>query len=228
MSKSDHVRAQLELLADFQDDVIKARIEEADAEKAGRVRYPEGTETVHTLKITLRGIRPPIWRRIEVPSDVTLGELSPILEAAMGWLGGHLHVFDADGASYGTPDPDWDTDDLDENEYHLGTVLPVVGAKMQWDYDFGDGWRHNVVVEAIHPVEAGVLYPRCLAGRRACPPEDCGGTWGYANILRVLADPDNPDNADLRDFVPLDYDPGRFDVAQTTAEMRTPRPLEGW
>jgi len=188
------------------------------------------TTTVHRLKITLRGVKPPIWRRIEVPSNITLGELAPVLEAAMGWLGYHLHMFDTGRATYGTPDPDWDTDDLDENEYLLGAVLPVVGAKMIWDYDFGDGWRHNVVVETITPIEDDVLYPRCLAGRRACPPEDCGGTSGYADIVAMLDDPDYEprfiERDHLMEWLPPGYDPGHFDVAETDVEMRAPRPLE--
>ena len=114
---------------------------------------PEGTKTVHRLKITLRSMKPPVWRRIEVASDTTLGESSAMLEGVMGWYGGHLHAFDVDGTDYGPPDPDWDTDDLDENKYRLGDVLPTVGAKMRWDYDFGDGWQHNVLVEAITPAE---------------------------------------------------------------------------
>ena len=186
------------------------------------------SKTVHQLKITLRGIRPPIWRRIEVPSDISLGELAPILEAAMGWMGGHLHMFDVDGVTYGSPDPDWGSDDLDEDKFRLSTVLPFVGTKMRFDYDFGDGWQHNVEVEAINPVLADVLYPRCLTGRRSCPPDDCGGPPGYADILAVVADPNNPKHADLREFVPLDYDPEYFDVAETDIDMRSPRPLEGW
>ncbi len=128
--------------------------------------------------------------------------------------------------TYGTPDPDWDTDELDEGEFRLSAVLPFVESKMRFDYDFGDGWVHNVVVEAINPVEAAVLYPRCLAGKRACPPEDCGGVPGYANILEVIADPNNPAHADLRDFVPLDYDPEHFDLTEMDVDMRSERPLE--
>jgi hypothetical protein len=134
---------------------------------------------------------PPVWRRIVVESGLTLGELAPVLEAAMGWLGGHLHVFDVGGTRYGTPDPDWGMDDLDENRFRLGDVLPKVGTKMRWDYDFGDGWEHDVLVEAISMRDRGVEYPVCLAGRRACPPEDCGGPWGYADLLEALADPDH-------------------------------------
>ncbi len=138
-------------------------------------------------------------------------------------------MFEIDGVTYGTPDPDWDSDDLDENEYRLSDMLPSVEAKMTWDYDFGDGWQHNVLVEAIRPVAADVLYPRCLAGKRACPPEDCGGPPGYGDILEVIADPNNPDHADMRDFVPLDYDPERFDLTDTDVDLRSvPRPLEGW
>ena len=80
----------------------------------------------------------------------------------------------------------------------------------------------------MEPIAADVLYPRCLAGKRACPPEDCGGPPGYADILQVIADPSNPDHADMRDFVPLDYDPEHFDVAETDVDMRSERPLEGW
>ena len=226
MTKKDDIRPQLELLADFQDEAIMAR--EAAAEKAESITYPEGTKTVHRLKITLRSVKPPVWRRIEVASDTTLGELSPMLEGVMGWYGGHLHAFDVDGTDYSPPDPDWDSDDLDENKYRLGDVLPTVGEKMTWDYDFGDGWRHNVVVEAITPAEAGLTYPLCITGRRACPPEDCGGPWRYAAILEALRDPNHPDGEDLLAMVPPGFDPARFDAEETSRAMRSPRPLEGW
>lgn len=184
------------------------------------------SKTVHQLKIMLRGVKPPVWRRIEVASDLTLGKLSGVLEAAMGWYGGHLHAFDADGTRYGTPDPEWDTGDLDENKHRLSAVLPSVGSKMRFDYDFGDGWEHSVLVEAINPLDTEALYPRCLTGKRACPPEDCGGPWGYANLLEAIADPKHPDHEDLREWLPLDFDPDHFDLVETEVDMRSPRPLE--
>jgi len=186
------------------------------------------TQTVHQLKVTLGMVKPPVWRRIVVPSELRLSELAAILEAAMGWYGGHLHAFEADGTRYGRPDPDWGNDDLDENRFSLGEVLPEVGSKMRWDYDFGDGWEHDVLVEEIGPREAGVTYPICLAGRRACPPEDCGGPWGYENLLQALADPNHPDHEDMREWMALDFDPAHFDMEETSAAMRSPRPLEGW
>lgn len=185
-------------------------------------------DRVHRLKVTLRGVKPPVWRRIVVNSDVSLGELASILEAAIGWLGGHLHAFDVDGSWYGSPDLDWPSDDLDENQYRLSEVLRSVGDKMRWDYDFGDGWEHNVVVEEIVEAEPDVEYPVCLAGKRACPPEDCGGPHGYAQLLAVLADSNHPEHEELRDWAPIDFDPAYFDVEEASFEMRSPRPLEGW
>jgi hypothetical protein len=186
------------------------------------------SKSVHQLKVTLRMVRPPVWRRIVVPSEITLAELAAVLEAAVGWLGGHLHVFDVGGTRYGTPDPDWGNDDLDEGRFRLGDVLSEVGSKMRWDYDFGDGWEHDVLVEEIGPLVSGVTYPTCLTGRRACPPEDCGGPWGYENLLQALADPDHPDHEDLREWAPPGFDPTRFDIEETNQAMRSPRPLDGW
>ncbi|MFW2335744.1 plasmid pRiA4b ORF-3 family protein, partial [Ilumatobacter sp.] len=191
---------------------------------------PKGTRvtaTVHRLKVTLRSVKPPIWRRIEVASNVTLEELSDLLEGAMGWLGGHLHAFEVDGVTYERPDPD---DGLlrganDENRHRLGGVLTEVGAKMRWDYDFGDGWRHNVVVEAIEPLTPSVEYPRCVAGRRACPPEDCGGPWGFHELLEAFADPAHPRHEELTEWLPVNYNPEEFDPDEATDDMRAPRPF---
>ncbi|NIA26109.1 MAG: plasmid pRiA4b ORF-3 family protein [Gammaproteobacteria bacterium] len=185
-------------------------------------------DTVHQLKITLRSVKPPVWRRILVKSDMTLGELAPVLEAVMGWLGGHLHVFDVEGTWYGSADPDWDSDNLDENKYRLSEVLPSVGDKMRWNYDFGDGWEHDVLVEKIAGVDPGAALSVCLAGRRACPPEDCGGPPGYADLLAALADPRHPEHEELRRWAPSDFDPASFDVEDANLALRSPRPFEGW
>jgi len=93
---------------------------------------------------------------------------------------------------------------------------------------FGDGWQHNVLVEAITLAESDPTYPLCIAGKRACPPEDCGGSWGYAELLRALRDPNHPDRKDLLAMVPPGFDPTRFDLHQAQAALRAPHPLEGW
>ncbi len=182
--------------------------------------------TIHRLKVTLRLVKPPVWRRIEVDSDITLDELSGLLEAAMGWFGYHLHAFEASGVIYQNADLDelLDRRALNEFEHRLGDVLNEVGAKMRWDYDFGDGWEHNIVVEAIEPADPAVSYPRCVAGRRACPPEDCGGPWGYEELVETISDKSHPRHAELTDWLPYGWDPARFDLDETTDDMQEPRP----
>lgn len=188
--------------------------------------------TVHQLKVTLRGLRPPVWRRVVVSSGTPLSELAELLEAAMGWLGGHLHSFDTGDTIYQRPDPGgdfgWGRRTVDEGTVTIADVLAEPKAKLRWDYDFGDGWQHDVVVESIGPANAGIDAPVCLAGRRACPPEDCGGTWGYANLLAAIADPGHEDHEDLAEWAPPGFDPGAFDPTDATLAMRAPRPLGDW
>ena len=181
--------------------------------------------TIHTLKVTLQDVRPPVWRRIEVSSRLTLGELSVVLETVMGWYGGHLHSFDVDGATYGMPEfgGSMFRRTNDEKRFRLGQVLTVVKATMRWDYDFGDGWEHIVAVEAIGPADPTVVYPRCIGGRRACPPEDCGGSWGYQELLAARADPDHPRRDELMEWLPAGYNPAHFSADQATADMRRGR-----
>jgi len=185
-------------------------------------------DTIHELRITLREVRPLVWRRIAVRSDMSLPELAAILMDAMGWHGGHLHAFEGAGARYAMPEPEWPDDDLDERRFRVRDVLPHVGSKLRWDYDFGDGWEHDVVVRKIGPGKSGVEYPICLSGRMACPPEDCGGPMGYADLLHVLADPAHPEHDEMREWAPPDFDPADFDVRLTTSMMRSARPREDW
>lgn len=188
------------------------------------------TKTMHRLKVTLRGVKPPIWRRIEVPSNIKLSELAAVLEAAMGWLGGHLHAFEAGGVTYETPDPDslGFRPSRDEGKAGLGDVLSTVKSKMRWDYDFGDGWECDVVVEAIEPRGRDATDPVCLAGKRACPPDDCGGPWGYGNLLAALSDPTHEEHEELAEWMPSGFDPEAFDADESTAMMRSARPLNDW
>ena len=187
-------------------------------------------KTVHRLKVTLRQVKPPVWRRIELPSSIKLSELSGVLEAAMGWLGGHLHAFEADGVVYEIPDGEsfGFRRPRDERNARLREVLPAVKSKMRWDYDFGDGWEHDVVVEAIEQMKSDAAYPVCLAGRRACPPDDCGGPWGYGNLLAAISDPTHEEHEELTEWLPPGFDAGAFDIAEATEMMRSVRPLRNW
>jgi hypothetical protein len=174
-------------------------------------------KTVVVLKVTLRDIKPPIWRRLVVPATMTLADLHEAIQAAMGWAGGHLHSFDIAGRQYG--DPQILEDVADETRLTLNGVLRSGVIRFAYTYDFGDNWQHQVLIERTQPALDADQYPACVAGRRNCPPEDCGGPWGYAELLDVLADPAHPEHADQCAWVPEDFGPDEFDVADADMDV---------
>ena len=154
---------------------------------------------IYRLKITLAGSRPPIWRRVEVDGNISLGELHQVIQIAMGWTDSHLHQFIVNDTYYSTPYPgmeDWGMmeDIRDANEISLQQVAVEVGAQFIYEYDFGDSWEHIIRVEQIKEPEAEVFYPICLTGKRACPPEDVGGVWGYEECLSALQNKNHPEH----------------------------------
>src|SRR5262249_20713757 len=163
-----------------------------------------GEAPIYQLKVTLRDIRPPIWRRIQVAGDTKLDKLHRIIQIVMGWTDSHLHQFVVGDAYYGTPDPELPEVES-ERRGRLSAVAPKEKAKFAYEYDFGDNWEHEILVEKILPPEPGVRYPRCLAGRRSGPPEDSGGVWGYADLLEALADPSHPEHDEFREWVGDDF-----------------------
>lgn len=175
------------------------------------MKTPE-PETVYQLKVTLAGSKPAIWRRLLVPGAIRLSSLHDVLQIAMGWGNCHLHEFRADGLSYGTPEEDWGSDVLREGKFTLDAVLTREKQRMEYVYDFGDDWRHKIVVEKIRPRVAGEVLPRCVKGAGACPPEDCGGIWGYASLLETLADPSDPEYAEMMEWAGGPIDPEHFDI----------------
>lgn len=167
------------------------------------------------LKVTLKHFKPLIWRRVQVRSDTNLGELHGIFQLAMGWGNCHLHHFIVGKRPnflfIGAQEPDAGND-LEEDEVMVSEVLPAAKSKMVYEYDFGDSWEHEVIVEKIVPAEEGVYYPRCLAGENACPPEDVGGVWGYADFLKAIEDPDHEEHESYLDWVGEGFDPKEFDL----------------
>jgi hypothetical protein len=182
------------------------------------VKKKPGEKKVYQLKVTLRDIRPPIWRRIQVTSDTDLQRLHRILQTVMGWYGGHLHEFDVFGDPYGDP-RDAEEDVLDERKATLGKLITVEKEKFLYTYDLGDGWEHEILVEKILPIEKGTRYPVCLAGKRACPPEDCGGAPGYENLLEALKDPSHPEHEETFEWLPGDFDSEKFDIKSINVEL---------
>jgi Plasmid pRiA4b ORF-3-like protein len=175
---------------------------------------------IYQLKITLDGSKPPIWRRVEVADTVTLAKLHLIIQAAMGWTDSHLHMFTVGGATYGVPDRDDEMEIRDERKIALNRLLSVPKQKLIYEYDFGDSWTHQVLLEQVVELEPGAAYPRCTAGKRACPPEDCGGVWGYASFLEAIADPAHPEHDEMLEWVGGAFDPARFALAEANAALR--------
>jgi len=176
--------------------------------------------SVYQLKITLKDVRPPIWRRLLIASSDNLEDLHIALQIVMGWTNTHLHEFVQGRSRYGMPDEEFPSDIKDEIDYRLGQILKQEQDKLDYLYDFGDGWEHAVVLEKILPFEPGTVLPACLAGSRACPPEDVGGIPGYEMFLQAIADPSHPEHEDLLNWIGGDFDPVHFDLAQTNDLLR--------
>ena len=174
-------------------------------------------ESVVSLKVTLRGVRPPIWRRLLVPARMTLDDLHHAIQAAMGWEDAHLHAFDIAGRRYG--DPREVDGAADEARLTVGGVLRSGVSRFSYTYDFGDDWEHSIVIEGKRPPVDGQAYPACVAGRRNCPPEDCGGGWGYQRLLAVLRDPAHPRRQEWLEMLGDDFDPEAFTVEAADARV---------
>jgi len=168
------------------------------------------SKNVVSLKVTLRGLKPPVWRRLLVPGSMTLGALHTAIQAAMGWHDGHLHAFDIDGEQFG--DRRTVDDVVDENRLTLNSLARSGVDRFAYTYDFGDNWEHTIAVEKRVPAVEGQAYPVCIAGKRTCPPEDCGGVWGYDELLAIMADPGHPDHAEYAEQFDEDFDPDDFDI----------------
>lgn len=185
-------------------------------------RRPAKTGLLFQFKITLLDIEPAIWRRIQVP-DCTLGVLHLYIQAAFGWQNCHLHQFEIETKRYGTPTPfDDDLNFEDESKITLSDVLPVkTRKKIRWlyEYDFGDGWRHEVVFEGNPPHDPKVKAPVCLEGGRACPPEDCGGPWGYDDFLAAITNRKHPRHEEIVEWIRA-FDPEAFEIKAATKEMK--------
>ncbi len=169
------------------------------------------------LKITLNDSRPPIWRRIQIADTSTFFDLHNVIQDAMGWEDYHLHnfAFAANRAKnpiiIGPQDEDSMYEKLPEDKEILKDWLGKRFEKCRYTYDYGDNWEHAALLEKTLPVEPGIKYPRCLDGKRACPPEDSGGLWGYYSKLEILQDPKHKEYNDTQEWMGKYFDPETFD-----------------
>jgi hypothetical protein len=174
--------------------------------------------TLYTLKVTLIGTKPPIWRRVEVPADISLEQLHHIVQIAMGWTNSHLHLFERERVTYCPPDPDIDHPYVDERTTRLGDVLRKPKDRMKYEYDFGDGWLHHVVLERV-TATASLVPARVVKAQGACPPEDVGGVHGFARFMEIMADPQHEAHADMLDWHGRTFDPEAYDIADVNAQL---------
>ncbi len=175
---------------------------------------------VYQIKVTIADIKPPIWRRVQVTSATSLYRFHEILQIVMGWSDYHLHEFIIDETHYGEPSPDYIFKMRNDKTVKLGQVVSEEDAKFEYIYDFGDSWHHKILVEKILPIEPDKKYPICLKGKRACPPEDCGGVSGYYEFLEAIQDPDNPEHEDMLDWAGGSFDPEAFDPDEVNQKLR--------
>jgi hypothetical protein len=178
----------------------------------------EPGDPVLQVRITLRYVDdPPVWRQVLIPAAYPLSRVHRVVQAAMGWEDCHMHAFQIGKTTYG-PDPEGEIGDADETKARLADVARV-RTRISYEYDFGDSWEHELVVEARTVAEDGQTYPACIAGEGACPPEDCGGVYGFAELKEVLAGPDSAERDEMLEWADEDFDPTHFDLAAANATV---------
>ena len=172
---------------------------------------------VYQLKITLRGVKPPIWRRVQT-KDCSLTRLHEIIQLAMGWQFSHLYDFEVAGETYGDPQL---LDDVEsDRKMKLSQIVPAGHKKFTYVYDMGDNWEHTIQIEKTVATEPKAKYPRCIDGARACPPEDCGGVWGYVDFLGAIQNPKHKEHEEMLEWVGGKFDPEAFDINRVNLALQ--------
>lgn len=181
---------------------------------------------IYQLKIVLRDTKPPVWRKLHVPGDITLGLLHSIIQVAMGWTNSHLHQFVTKNQRYSDPSFGLNNDFgdrpvLDERKTALMQVVSKEKDSFVYEYDFGDSWEHRITVEKIMAPDPTVgTAIKCIGGKCACPPEDCGGPWGYANLLEIIKDPKHKEYDSMMEWLGDEFDPEAFDKEEVNVYLR--------
>jgi len=175
---------------------------------------------MYQLKISLQGFSPEIWRRVLVNSDITLEDLHIVIQYAMGWYNCHLYQF-IERENYYAPKKFELGGCKDTAKFKLNSILISAKQKLQYEYDFGDGWLHEIVLEKILPIDSKIQLPKCTGGKMNCPPEDCGGVWGYADLLDIISNPEHDEYEDTIEWLGEDFDPEYFNLEETNSILKT-------
>jgi hypothetical protein len=161
-------------------------------------------DVIVQIEVKLLGVtKPPVWRRLQLRADTTLDHLHEMLVAAFGWQDYHMHCFSSGPEEFGVPDPELGF--IDERHVTLGELIGGVGDRLRYAYDFGDDWQHEIVVEELLDPDPEIHYPVLVAAKGACPPEDCGGPWGYAELKDILTNPSHEQHQDMLDWLGLNH-----------------------
>ena len=179
------------------------------------------TQEIATIRIELHGLKPKIWRKVDVALTTDLETLHYIIQAAMGWTNSHMYLFEIGGENYGNYDPDFDDfeTDLPAHGTSLKEILARDFNRFLYVYDFGDNWRHDIIIGNIRDGNADTKYPVFVAGEGRCPPEDVGGVWGFKNFLEVIKDPRHPEHSEITECYGDDFDPTVMDEPQIRARL---------
>ena len=183
------------------------------------------TETVYQLKITLKGSRPSIWRKVLINPDLPLEDLHKIIQTTMGWTNSHLHQFWKDRTNYYLEINDFGElpDNSKSCEYcktKVSDLLKKEKDKIEYEYDFGDSWNHVITLEKVLPFDDTEVYPVCIDGKRHCPPEDCGGLWGFYNMLEILKDPQHEEYEEYLEWLGEEFEPEYFDKKEVNLMLK--------
>lgn len=180
-------------------------------------------DTIIRLKISLRGTKPSLWRRVLVEKTTTLEEMHEVIQTVMGWTNSHLHEFTVKGIRIGQPleefGADFGDELIDEATVTLESVLTNSNQRIDYTYDFGDSWEHAIVVEKWLPADEGMLYPVCTGGKLNCPPEDCGGIPGFYELLHIVNDKRHPEHGEMLEWLGGVYDAKAFDQQEVNRQL---------
>jgi hypothetical protein len=206
---------------DYLDDIMQEMLPQP--RKTGfqpTIHAPLPADAILQLKITLKWSKPPIWRRVLVPADITLAKLHAVIQTVMGWGNAHLHEFAIHGKRYGTSDPDgFGPPVSSETRAKLNAMGLGEKQRFTYEYDFGDSWTHEIVLEKVLPRQEGMPYPVCTKGKGACPPEDIGGITGYYHFLEVMTEPKDPEYREMQEWYGGPFDPNAFDIDAVNAVL---------
>jgi len=180
-------------------------------------------EKIFQIKVTLNDIEPAIWRQILIKSNTKLFDFHKIIQTAMGWTNSHLHQFVYNNKLYCNPDyeDEWDDENqIDYSKLKINNLLKKENKMIVYEYDLGDGWEHTILLEKILPLEINKKLPICIAGARNCPPEDCGGSGGYEDLLNIIQNPKNDEYDTMMEWLGGDFDPEKFDIKEINKLLR--------